>query len=145
MGSILSIFKSGSISDFELKEYIKDTGYQPTEEELDQLLQELKMDRGPIARSHTVDDFINLLYKRMSETDIDYEFVEAFKIFDKNSTGAIPINELKNTIVNDNLEDTFNAQQIEELLNLADTKKDGYIHYESFISELLKKKDKNDT
>ena len=141
----MSIFKRGSINDNELEEYIKQTSYQPTKEEFEQLLRELKADReskGLDSKDHQVDDFVDLLYKKMDDTDIDYEFIEAFKIFDKNGTGSIPISEFKNTIINDKLEDTFNEQQIEELLKLADIKNDGLIHYEKFVNKILNKKEK---
>ena len=64
------------------------------------------------------------------------EATKAFELFDKNKTGKLSIVDFQHVLKN--LCQDMNKKEIEEFLKLADTQKDGYIHYHQFVEMLLK-------
>jgi Ca2+-binding EF-hand superfamily protein len=45
-------------------------------------------------------EFLNLMAKKMKDTDAEEELVEAFKVFDKEGDGLVSIDELRQLMIN---------------------------------------------
>ena len=80
--------------------------------------------------SGTVDfpEFLNMMAKKMENTDSEEEIREAFRVFDKERLGYINTEELK--YVMQNIGDQMTEDEIDDMLNEADQDSDGKISYE---------------
>lgn len=98
-----------------------------TDEELDQLMQDLDTDgNGRIDFT----EFMTFMSKNVSSQTEEEEIREAFEVFDKNQDGRISFDELKQilTSLGQNLMDSEIAALIKEV----DENKDGFIDFEEF-------------
>lgn len=68
----------------------------------------------------------------VSETDTEQELLNAFKVFDKDGSGTISIEELRNVLrsLGENLTDA----ELDEMVKLADRNGDGHIDCECMLS-----------
>ena len=64
------------------------------------------------------------------------EIMEAFKLFDKDKSGKILIEDFKHVMTN--LCEDLDKKQIEHFLELANLKNDGYLHIEELVAMLKK-------
>ncbi|MBA0768455.1 hypothetical protein Gotri_017256 [Gossypium trilobum] len=81
----------GCITVEELATVIKSLDQNPSEEELQDMINEVDADgNGTIEFS----EFLNLMAKKMQETDAEEELKEAFRVFDKDLNGYISASEV---------------------------------------------------
>ena len=69
-----------------------------------------------------------MMAKKMESTDSDAQIREAFRVFDCERTGHIRTDELR--FVMRHITDKMTEDEIEEMLNEADTDRDGTISYD---------------
>lgn len=74
------------------------------------------------------DQFMQMMTTNSSHTDIDEELLEAFKVFDKDGNGVISVSEMKDALKN--LDENISNSEINMILELLDTNKDGEISLE---------------
>ncbi|THU74099.1 hypothetical protein C4D60_Mb04t29780 [Musa balbisiana] len=90
----------GCITLEELGTVIKSLGQDPSEEELQEMIREVDSDgNGTIEFG----EFLNLMARKVKETNIEEELKEAFKVFDKDQNGFISATEflqLRNVMIN---------------------------------------------
>ncbi|XP_068156480.1 calmodulin-related protein 97A [Drosophila tropicalis] len=119
---------SGSITTRELGTLMRSLGQNPTEAELQDLVNEVDIDgNGEIDFS----EFCSMMAKQMRETDTEEEMREAFKIFDKDGDGFISPAELRYVMIN--LGEKVTDEEIDEMMREADFDGDGMINYEEFV------------
>ncbi|KAJ6969918.1 EF-hand domain-containing protein [Populus alba x Populus x berolinensis] len=84
----------GCITTKELGTVMRSLGQNPTEAELQDMINEVDADQNG-----TIDfpEFLNLMARKMKDTDSEEELKEAFKVFDKDQNGFISAAEV-NTI-----------------------------------------------
>lgn len=82
-------------------------------------------------------EFMISINKRIKETDPSEEYIEAFKIFDRDGSGKILIDELKEILLV--LGENITQAEIEQFFMEANVKNNGYIEYVDFIRLLLSK------
>ena len=70
----------------------------------------------------------------MKDTDSEEEFLEAFKVFDKDGNGFISAAELRHIMTN--LEEKLTD---DEMIREADVDGDGQINYEEFVKMMMSK------
>merc|ERR1711924_505913 len=76
----------GTITTKELGTVMRSLGQNPTEAELQDMINEVDVDgSGPI----DFPEFLNLMARKMKDTDSEEEIKEAFKVFDKDGNGFI--------------------------------------------------------
>jgi len=126
--------KDGYITTKELGDIMKGLGQNPSEAELQNLINEVD-----IEGNGTIDlkEFIGLMAKKMKEPENEEEIIEAFKVFDKDGNGLISSDELLHVMTS--LGDNLTIEEVEELIKDADLDKDGYINYAEFVKLLFSK------
>ena len=63
------------------------------------------------------------------------DYIDAFRVFDKNGDGFISAAELRHIVTN--LGDTMMDEEADDLINSADVDGDGMINYEEFVRTML--------
>ncbi|WOL19637.1 calmodulin-1-like [Canna indica] len=122
----------GCITLDELATVIKSLGQNPTEEELQEMIQEVDADG-----SGTIEfgEFLNLMARKMKESDVEDELIEAFKVFDKDQNGYISATELSNVMIN--LGEKLTDEEVDQMIREADLDGDGQVNYEEFVRVMM--------
>lgn len=104
-------------------------GQSATEEDLRQMIREVDADD-----SGTIDfaEFLTLMARKIKTTDSEAEIVEAFKVFDKDGSGKISADELRQVM--HNLGEKLSDQEVEDMIKEADTNGDGVSSFSRFNS-----------
>ena len=82
----------GSIDAKELGTVMRSLGQNPTEAELQDMINEVDKDGN---QSIDFPEFLTMMAKKMKDTDSEEEIKEAFKVFDKDGNGFISAAELR--------------------------------------------------
>ena len=82
----------GTITTKELDTVMRSLGQNPTEAELQDMINEVDVDGNG-----TIDfpEFLSLMARKMKDTDTEEELIEAFKVFDRDGNGLISAAELR--------------------------------------------------
>jgi calmodulin len=128
-----------SITTKELGTVMRSLGQNPTEAELDAMIQEVDQDG-----SGTIEftEFLTLMAKKMRDSDSEEEITEAFRVFDKDGNGKIGTAELRDVIRNVGEDLDLSDLELENMLDyLERTAGDGngVIHYGRFVRKLMTK------
>ncbi|XP_019180326.1 PREDICTED: calmodulin-like protein 8 [Ipomoea nil] len=122
----------GSITVEELATVIRSLDKNPTEEELQEMMNDVDTgSNGAIEFK----EFLNALSKRMEDTDSEEELKEAFKVFDKDQNGYISANELRNVMIN--LGEKLTEEEAEQMIREADLDGDGQVNYDDFVKMMM--------
>ena len=81
--------------------------------------------------------FLNLMARKMKDTDSEEEIKEAFKVFDKDGNGFISAAELRHIMTN--LGEKLTDEEVDEMIREADIDGDGQINYEEFVKMMMSK------
>src|SRR5580692_3985392 len=85
----------GTITTKELGTVMRSLGQNPTEAELQDMINEVDADgNGEI----DFPEFLTMMARKMKDTDSEEEIKEAFKVFDKNGDGKISAAELRHVM-----------------------------------------------
>lgn len=124
----------GTISSTELGTVMRSLGQNPTENELQDMINEIDVDgNGTI----DFEEFINMMAKKMRETDSEEELREAFRVFDKDGNGHISAAELRHVMTN--LGEKLTDDEVDEMIREADLDGDGTVNYEEFVRMMTAK------
>ncbi|XP_064535351.1 uncharacterized protein LOC135426250 [Drosophila montana] len=108
-------------------------GRHPTEHDLQAMINEVDVDGNGVV---DFDEFVHSMTLRMSSPDDD-DFREAFRVFDRENTGYIGVNELR--LVMMDLRVQLAEDEAEEMIHSYDTDGDGKLSYEEFIAMMTTK------
>ncbi|KAK6171162.1 hypothetical protein SNE40_019410 [Patella caerulea] len=127
----------GTITTDELGTVMRSLGQEPTDQELQDMINEVDADgNGTI----DFEEFLQMMNRKLKETDSDEELREAFRVFDKDGNGYISAHELRHVMTN--LGEILTDHEVNEMIKEADLDGDGLVNYEDFMtfaSELLTK------
>nr|CAG8463080.1 10109_t:CDS:2 [Entrophospora candida] len=103
----------GSITTKELGTVMRSLGQNPTESELQDMINEVDADGNG-----TIDfpEFLTMMARKMKDTDSEEEIKEAFKVFDKDGNGYISAAELRHVMTN--LGEKLSEEEVDEMVNL---------------------------
>jgi len=124
----------GSITSVELGQVMRTLGWDPSEIELQELISEIDQDGNGVI---TFNEFVWFSTKDINDDDLENDIREAFRCFDKDALGYIPVPKL--THILETLGDKLAPVETREMMILADEDGDGNINYEEFISMLFKR------
>ncbi|KAJ7705452.1 hypothetical protein B0H17DRAFT_1175305 [Mycena rosella] len=118
----------GTITTKELGTVMRSLGQNPTEAELQDMINEVDADGNG-----TIDfpEFLTMMARKMRDTDSEEEIKEAFKVFDKDGNGYISAAELRHVMTN--LGEKLSDNEVDEMIREADVDGDGQINYEEFV------------
>ncbi|XP_074566659.1 calmodulin-1-like [Curcuma longa] len=122
----------GCITPEELGTVIKSLGQNPSEEELQEMVQEVDADGNG---SIEFGEFLSLMARKVKETNVEEELKEAFKVFDKDQNGFISATELRNVMIN--LGEKLTDEEVEKMIKEADLDGDGQVNYEEFVRMMM--------
>merc|ERR1712224_784851 len=119
----------GTITTKELGTVMRSLGQNPTEAELQDMINEVDADGNG-----TIDfpEFCTLMARKMKDTDSEEELKEAFRVFDKDVNGFISAAELRHIMTN-------LGEEVDEMIREADIDGDGQINYEEFVKVMMAK------
>ncbi|GJS88761.1 calmodulin-2/4 isoform X1 [Tanacetum coccineum] len=125
---------TGCITTKELGTVMRSLGQNPTEAELQDMINEVDADGNG-----TIDfpEFLNLMARKMKDTDSEEELKEAFRVFDKDQNGFISAAELRHVMTN--LGEKLTDEEVDEMIREADVDGDGQINYEEFVKIMMAK------
>ena len=120
--------KSGYIQASELESILKALGRGSSPKEIEEFLSKVDTDQSGTIERHEFMDAMDELYS-IPQTKVE-EVVEAFKIFDKDNSGTISLDEMKKILLKYTTD--FTESEIEEIFKLIDTDQNGFISYAEF-------------
>ncbi|OUC43302.1 EF hand [Trichinella nativa] len=132
----------GTITTKELGTVMRSLGQNPTEAELQDMINELSWDLEKknlffFSGNGTIDfpEFLTMMARKMKDTDSEEEIREAFRVFDKDGNGFISAAELRHVMTN--LGEKLTDEEVDEMIREADIDGDGQVNYEGLYNLLF--------
>ncbi len=126
---------NGKIDLAKLGILMEELGHKLNEEELEDMMKEIDLDGNG---SLDFNEFVQMMEKKMRETETEAELSEAFKVLDRDSNGSINAHDLKHVMLA--LGDKVTDEEVEGMMKEADLDGDGCINYQEFIRIMINNK-----
>merc|ERR1711865_114897 len=124
---------SGAIDAKELKVAMRALGFEPKKEEIKRMITDLDRDGDSTI---DLEEFMALMAGKMSDKDSKDDIVKAFRLFDDDETGKVSFKNLKR--VSKELGEAMGDDELQEMIDEADTDGDGEVNEEEFL-KIMKK------
>ncbi|KAH0842860.1 Calmodulin [Fonsecaea pedrosoi] len=115
---------SGTITAQELGEIMKSLGQNPSDSELQDMINEVDVDRSG---SIDFEEFLKMMSTTVKAQDFAHETRAAFNVFDKDGSGTISADELRQVMKS--LGENLTDEEIDEMIREADKDKNGTIDF----------------
>jgi len=124
----------GTITPKELGTVMRSLGQNPTEAELQDMINEVGADEHGFI---DFPEFLSLMARTMRDWDTEDEIIDAFKVFDRDGNGFISVAEVRHAIMN--LGEKLTDSEVDEMTQEADVDSNGQINYEEFVKMMMAK------
>jgi len=119
---------NGKITVDELGTVMRALGNNPTEAELQDLINEVDVNsNGTIEFA----EFSTMMANKINDVNSEEDLLASFKVFDKDGNGFISAAELKHIMLN--LGEKLNDEECDEMIKEADVDGDGMVNYSEFV------------
>ncbi|XP_059090229.1 neo-calmodulin-like [Tigriopus californicus] len=119
--------QDGTISTKELHAAMRRAGQNPTEAEVQDMINEVDVDGSGYLE---FPEFCLMMHKKLNEGDQENDLKEVFRVFGKDETGCITADELKFVLTH--LPGKVTYKEIDEMIKTVDENGDGKINYQEF-------------
>jgi calmodulin len=130
--SLFDMDGDGTITTKELGKVLRSLGQNPSEADLQDMLNEVDTDGNGTIDFH---EFLTMMARKIMDTDSEEEIKEAFKVFDKDGNGFISAAELSHVMTH--LGETLTDDEVAEMIREADIDGDGQINYDEFVKMMM--------
>jgi len=137
----------GTISTMELGTVLRSLGQNPTEADLQDMINEvdgtgyvcegMRYGTGTLDGTLDFSEFLELMARRMKDTDPGEELREAFKVFDTDGNGFISPAELRHVL--HQMGDPLTDEEVDDMILQSDLDGDGQINYAEFVKMVMAK------
>lgn len=124
--------KDGLINQQELGNILRSLGHEPSDQDLSDMISEVDSNED---KRVDFAEFMQIMLKRMKQSDIEEELIEAFRIFDKEGKGEISSHEFRHIMLT--LGEKLSEEEVDEMIKEADPKGEGVINYKEFAKMIL--------
>ncbi|RXN14148.1 Calmodulin [Labeo rohita] len=129
----------GTITTKELGTVMRSLGQNPTEAELQDMINEVDADGNG-----TIDfpEFLTMMARKMKDTDSEEEIREAFRVFDKVAAfdhKNVSLSRRLEAVQYTNLGEKLTDEEVDEMIREADIDGDGQVNYEEFVQMMTAK------
>lgn len=113
---------------------MRSMGQAPSEQQIKEMVAEIDVDgTGEMTFQH----FLTMMMRRMQERDSEDDLCEAFRVFDRENTGAMPLAELRHMLCN--LGEKLSEDEAAEVLKDVSPDGEGNVKYGDFVRVLMSK------
>lgn len=119
----------GAITSKELAVVIRALGRQPTDNEVQSMINEVDSDGNGSIEAF---EFCNVILRKMRDTNHEEELRDTFRVFDKDNQGYITSIEVKNVLTA--LGVKVADEELEDIIREYDLDQDNRINYEEFVN-----------
>jgi len=130
---VLDVEGTGYMATHDLKIALRAMGFEPRKNEIKKIAE--KVDKNNTGRL-CFTDFMEVVYFKLAEKDTRDEIYKAFTLFDKERTGFITFENLRQVALE--LGEGLNDEEIKEMIDEADMDKDGAVNQDEFF-RIMKK------
>ncbi|XP_065060663.1 calmodulin-A-like isoform X2 [Rhopilema esculentum] len=122
---------TGYITTKELGNLMRTLGQNPTEEELQDIINDVDFDGNGII---DFPEFLCLMAMKMKDFSDEDMLRDAFRVFDADGSGTISVAEFKDAALE--MGEIFSEEEVDEMIEEIDIDGDGQINYEEFVQML---------
>ena len=125
---------SGAIDPKELKAAMQSLGFEAKNQTIFQMISDLDKNK-----SGTIDfeEFLDMMTARMSDKDTREDIAKVFRLFDDDNTDTITLRNLRR--VARELGETMTDEELQEMVDRADSNGDGAVTLDDFFNIMTKK------
>ena len=125
---------SGAIDPKELKAAMQSLGFEAKNQTIFQMISDLDKNK-----SGTIDfeEFLDMMTARMSDKDTREDIAKVFRLIDDDNTGTITLRNLRR--VARELGETMTDEELQEMIDRADSNGDGAVTLDDFFNIMTKK------
>jgi len=124
---------SGTICMTELGSVMRAVGQNPTQQELEDIMNKADLDKSG---SLTYDEYLNIINSySLGKSDVEIQLRQAFLVFDRDKTGFLNRKELQEVLCG--MGEPLSLNETEYVMSKIDTDKDGQIDVDEFVAFLI--------
>ena len=125
---------SGSIDPKELRAAMQSLGFEAKNQTIYQMITDLDKNKSG---NIDFEEFLDMMTARMSDKDTREDVNKVFRLFDDDTSGSITIRNLRR--VARELGETMTDEELQEMVERADTNGDGAVSMDDFYNIMTKK------